>query len=191
MVRIADGQPLSFASVERRGVALEARVYAEDPAQGFMPAPGRIELLTAPAGPFVRNDSGVSSGSWVSPEFDPMLSKLCVWAPTRELALARMRRALSEYTVLGVATNLTFLERLLSHPRVLAGDYDTNFVEQNAAGLCENTASDELQLRDALLLTALAAQADSDARLTGSASDGMTNGSRWRDAQPEQLTRFR
>jgi acetyl-CoA carboxylase, biotin carboxylase subunit len=191
MVRIADGQALSFASVERRGVALEARVYAEDPAQGFMPAPGRIELLAAPAGPFVRNDSGVSSGSWVSPEFDPMLSKLCVWAPTRELALARMRRALSEYTVLGVATNLTFLERLLSHPRVLAGDYDTNFVEQNAAGLSENTASDEQQLRDALLLTALAAEADNEARLKGSSSDAATNGSRWRDAQPKQLTRFR
>ncbi|HEX2876526.1 MAG TPA: biotin carboxylase N-terminal domain-containing protein [Polyangiaceae bacterium] len=191
MVRIADGQPLSFSSVERRGVALEARVYAEDPAQGFMPAPGRIELLAAPAGPFVRNDSGVSSGSWVSPEFDPMLSKLCVWAPTRELALARMRRALSEYTVLGVATNLEFLERLLAHPRVLAGDYDTNFVEQNAAALCEDTAPEEQQWRDALLLTALAAQADSEARLRGSTPDSATNGSRWRDAQPKPVTRFR
>ncbi len=191
MVRIADGQRLSFDSVERRGVALEARVYAEDPAQGFLPAPGRIEHLAAPSGPFVRDDSGVASGSWVSPEFDPMLSKLCVWAPTRELALARMRRALSEYTVLGVATNLAFLERLLAHPRVVAGDYDTNFVEQNAAALCQETATDEQQLEDALLLVALAARADHTARLAQ--ADGGTRlvASRWRDAPPKPSTRFR
>jgi acetyl-CoA carboxylase biotin carboxylase subunit len=190
MVRIADGQRLSFDSVERRGVALEARVYAEDPAQGFLPAPGRIEYLAAPAGPFVRNDSGVGSGSWVSPEFDPMLSKLCVWAPTREIALARLRRALSEYSVLGVATNLDFLARLLSHPRVIAGDYDTNFVEQNAAELCQETTSDQQQLEDALLLTALAAKADQDARhRLPEPSDGAA--SRWRDAPAKPLTRFR
>ena len=135
MVRVADGGRLSLQRAERRGVALEARVYAEDPRQGFLPAPGRIEHLAVPAGPFVRDDGGVGSGSWVSPEFDPLLSKLCVWAPTRELALARLRRALSEYVVLGVTTNLEFLERLLAHPRVLAGDYDTTFVEENAAGI--------------------------------------------------------
>ena len=193
MVRIADGQPLSFDSVERRGVALEARVYAEDPAQGFIPAPGRIEFLAAPAGPFVRNDSGVGSGSWVSPEFDPMLSKLCVWAPTREMALARLRRALSEYTVLGVATNLEFLERLLSHPRVVSGDYDTNFVEQNAAALSLDDASDEQQLQIALLLTALAAKADREAgfRQAELAEAGASGGSRWRDAAAKTLTRFR
>ncbi|MES1184096.1 MAG: biotin carboxylase N-terminal domain-containing protein [Myxococcales bacterium] len=192
MVRIADGQPLSFDTVERRGVALEARVYAEDPARGFLPAPGRIEHLAAPAGPFVRNDSGVGSGSWVSPEFDPMLSKLCVWAPTRDIALARMRRALSEYTVLGVATNLDFLERLLAHPRVMAGDYDTHFVEEHAAALCTETATDEQQLREALLMTALAAKADqrSFQRLSES-GEGGGNASRWRDARPLPVTRFR
>jgi len=192
MVRIADGQPLSFDGVERRGVALEARVYAEDPAQGFLPAPGRIEHLAAPSGPFVRNDSGVGSGSWVSPEFDPMLSKLCVWAPTRAVALARMRRALSEYTVLGVSTNLDFLTRLLEHPRVIAGDYDTNFVEQHAAALSAETTSDEQQLRDALLLTALAAQADGEGRrqqADKAAPQGAV--SRWRDAPAKPLTRFR
>jgi len=190
MLRIADGQPLSFKSAERRGVALEARVYAEDPAQAFMPAPGHIEYLAAPAGPFVRNDSGVSSGSWVSPEFDPLLSKLCVWAPTRELAIARMRRALSEYTVLGVATNLEFLERLLSDARVVAGDYDTTFVENHAAELTRETATDQQQLQDALLLAALAAKADHDAQLR-LASHGPEHHSHWRDAQPQAATRFR
>lgn len=120
-----------------------------------------------------------------------MLSKLCVWAPTREIALARLRRALSEYTVLGVATNLDFLDRLLAHPRVIAGDYDTNFVEQNAAALCQDSSSDEQQLRDALLLTALAAKADHDARKTQPEHVVEGSPSRWRDAPAKPVTRFR
>jgi acetyl-CoA carboxylase biotin carboxylase subunit len=186
MLRVAAGEELSLAPAERRGVALEARVYAEDPRQGFLPAPGRIEHLAAPAGPFVRDDSGVGSGSWVSPEFDPLLSKLCVWAPTRELALARLRRALSEYAVLGVATNLEFLERLLAHPQVVAGDYDTTFVERNASTLVSDD-DDEQQWRDALLLTALAAHADR----AGATALSPAVPSRWQDAEPNRVTRFR
>jgi acetyl-CoA carboxylase biotin carboxylase subunit len=192
MVRIADGQRLSFDAVERRGVAIEARVYAEDPAQGFMPAPGRIEYLSAPSGPFVRDDSGVVSGSWVSPEFDPLLSKLCVWAPTREIALRRLRRALGEYSVLGVATNLTFLERLLSHSRVVTGDYDTTFVEAHVAELMDAPESDEQRLREALLLTALAADADRRAGAFAlNQGSPPTGRSSWRDARPRQVTRYR
>jgi acetyl-CoA carboxylase, biotin carboxylase subunit len=186
MVRVADGAPLSFQRAERRGVAIEARVYAEDPAQGFLPAPGRIERLSAPSGPFVRDDGGVVSGSWVSPEFDPLLSKLSVWGRTREEALARMRRALGEYSVLGVATNLGFLERLLAHPKVVAGDYDTTFVERTASELGEVTSSEQ-ELRDALLLTALAADADraSPPPAASSSSGG------WRDYQRPPVTRYR
>jgi acetyl-CoA carboxylase, biotin carboxylase subunit len=191
MIRVADGARLSLESVERRGVAIEARVYAEDPAQGFLPAPGRIEYLAAPAGPFVRNDSGVGSGSWVSPEFDPLLSKLCVWAPTRELALARLGRALSEYRVLGVATNLDFLERLLFDSRVVAGDYDTTFVERNAAQLTRETASEQQQLEEALLLAALAAKADCEARQRLGHADENGQASRWRDGRSLPVTRFR
>jgi acetyl/propionyl-CoA carboxylase alpha subunit len=140
----------------------------------------------------VRNDSGVGSGSWVSPEFDPMLSKLCVWAPTREVALARLQRALSEYSVLGVATNLDFLANLLAHPDVVAGHYDTNFVERHATELCAETSSDEQRAREALLLTALAAKADHEAHARN--SGGFEAGgavSRWRDAAPRPITRFR
>jgi len=190
MVRVADGAKLSFERVERRGVAIEARVYAEDPTQGFMPAPGRVEYLRAPSGPFVRDDSGVQSGSWVSPEFDPLLSKLCVWAETREAALARLARALGEYTVLGVATNLELLERLIAHPRVIAGDYDTTFVESHAAELTRPTDDDSQRLKNALLLAAVTAQAD--LRTAGSvAAPSPAVGSRWRDAAPKALTRYR
>lgn len=187
MLRVAAGERLSFDNVEPRGVAIEARVYAEDPAQAFLPAPGRIEYLAAPAGPFVRDDSGVGTGSWVSPEFDPLLSKLCAWGKTREQALARLRRALAEYTVLGVTTNLEFLERLLVHPRVVAGDYDTTFVERHAAELASAASDDRQQLRDALLLTALAAEAD--ARGAGELSPSPR--SNWRDRAPTPTSRYR
>jgi acetyl-CoA carboxylase, biotin carboxylase subunit len=187
MVQIADGAKLSFDSVERRGVAIEARVYAEDPAQGFLPAPGRIEQLSAPAGPFVRDDSGVTSGSWVSPEFDPLLSKLCAWARTRGEAIARLRRALSEYSVLGVATNLDFLDALLAHPRVVSGDYDTTFVESHARELLIPVGDERQQARDALLLAALAADADR----AQNASVTPRSSSRWRDTIAKQTTRFR
>jgi acetyl-CoA carboxylase biotin carboxylase subunit len=187
MVRIADGEPLGFTAVERRGVAIEARVYAEDPEQGFLPAPGRIELLSAPGGPFVRDDSGVVSGSWVSPEFDPLLSKLCAWAPTRAEALRRMQRALSEYVVLGVANNLDFLQRLLLHPRVVAGDYDTTFVESHLAELTAPTVDAEAELREALLLTALAADADAAATLPSQTPRDR----RWQASGPRPTTRFR
>jgi acetyl-CoA carboxylase, biotin carboxylase subunit len=187
MLAIADGQPLSFERAERRGVAIEARVYAEDPARGFLPAPGRVERVIAPAGPFVRDDSGVTSGSWVSPEFDPLLSKLSVWGRTRAEALARLRRALREYTVLGVTTNLAFLERLIADPRVVAGEYDTSFVERNASSFSE--PADEAQdLRDALLLTALAADAD---RLGAAPAPSSSAGSRWRDHAPPRVTPYR
>ncbi len=187
MIRVADGQPLSFDDVERRGVAIEARVYAEDPQQGFMPAPGRIESLTSPAGPFVRDDGGVASGSYVSPEFDPLLSKLSVWAPTRDLALSRLRRALAEYRVLGVATNLTFLERLLAHPRVVAGDYDTSAVERHAAELADDGVSEAQRQQDAVLLTALAAHADR-AKTPAPVTAG---GAGWLDMERRPITRFR
>jgi acetyl-CoA carboxylase biotin carboxylase subunit len=186
MVRIADGAPLSFTSVERRGVAIEARVYAEDPAQGFLPAPGRIEHVAVPAGPFVRDDSGIARGSLVSPEFDPMLSKLSVWAPNRAEALARLGRALREYSVLGVQTNLEFLRQLLLAPRVLAGDYDTTFVESHLAELLPAPPSDEATLRDAVLLAAVAAHHDRTAAAPPAARDA----SRWRDALGSH-TRYR
>jgi acetyl-CoA carboxylase biotin carboxylase subunit len=159
MVQVADGAPLSFLSAERRGVA---------------------------AGPFVRDDSGVVSGSWVSPEFDPLLSKLCVWAPTRPEALRRLGRALAEYSVLGVATNLDFLTALLAHPRVVSGDYDTTFVEQHAQELLSSPGDGQQQARDALLLAALAADAD---RSTSPAAPA--SASRWRDAVMASSTRFR
>ncbi len=133
MVLIAQGEPLAFSQGDlvARGAAIECRVYAEDPASGFLPSPGTIEHLRVPAGPGVRDDGGAYPGCVISSFYDPLISKLSVWAPTRKLAVARMRRALSEYVVTGIRTNLSFHEKLFAHPEFVAGRYDTGFLERH------------------------------------------------------------
>ena len=159
MLCIAAGEPLTLEP-RARGVAIEARLCAEDPARGFVPSPGVIEHLVAAAGPGVRDDSGVFAGATVSPHYDPLLAKLSVWAPDRPQALARLRRALGEYVVVGIQTNLAFLERLLATPEVAEGHYDTGFVERRAADL---TAPD-LSADDDALFAAAAVAASLGAR---------------------------
>jgi acetyl-CoA carboxylase biotin carboxylase subunit len=136
MVRIAEGEPLGFAQQDLapRGAAIECRVYAEDPVT-FLPSPGTIRDLVVPAGPGVRDDGGAYAGGAVSSYYDPLISKLSVWAPTRQQAIAKMRRAISEYLVTGIRTNLAFHERLLGHPEFVAGRYDTGFIERNKEAL--------------------------------------------------------
>jgi acetyl-CoA carboxylase biotin carboxylase subunit len=130
-IRIAQGEELPFRQEDlvQRGHAIECRVYAEDPEAGFMPSPGRIVALRTPDGPGVRDDSGVYEGWEVPVHYDPLISKLIVWAGTREDAIRRMRRAVSEYKVLGIQTTLPFFQRVLHHPAFVAGEIDTSFVE--------------------------------------------------------------
>jgi acetyl-CoA carboxylase, biotin carboxylase subunit len=131
-IRIARGERLPFQQddLHQRGHAIECRVYAEDPDQGFLPSPGRITALRLPGGPGVRDDSGIYEGYEVPVHYDPLLSKLVVWGYSRQDAIRRMRRAVAEYKVLGIKTTLPFFERVLHHPAFLSGDFDTSFVEQ-------------------------------------------------------------
>ena len=133
MVLVAQGEKLAFAQgdLQARGAAIECRIYAEDPSNGFLPSPGVIDSLVVPAGPGVRDDGGAYSGCTISSYYDPLISKLSVWAPTRERAIARMRRALSEYVVTGIRTNLAFHEKLFAHPEFSAGRYDTGFIDRH------------------------------------------------------------
>ena len=136
-IRVAAGErfPYSQEQITQRGHAIECRVYAEDPASGFLPSPGTITNLVTPAGPGVRDDGGAYPGSVISSFYDPLISKLSVWAPTRERAIARMRRALSESVVTGIRTNLAFHEKLFLHPEFVAGRYDTGFLERHKEDL--------------------------------------------------------
>jgi acetyl-CoA carboxylase biotin carboxylase subunit len=128
-IHVAQGGVLPLLKpVEPRGHAIEVRVYAEDPATNFMPSPGTIKYVRVPAGPFIRDDSGVFAGYRVPNFYDPMISKLSVWAPTRMEAIAKMRRALDEYVLMGITTNLRYLRHIMLHPEFIKGDYDTGFL---------------------------------------------------------------
>jgi acetyl-CoA carboxylase, biotin carboxylase subunit len=167
MVRVAQGEPLGFVQddLTTRGAAIECRVYAEDPATGFLPSPGVIERLSVPAGPGVRDDGGAYQGCTISSFYDPLISKLSVWAPTRERAVARMRRALTEYVVTGIRTNLAFHERLFAHPEFAAGRYDTGFIDRYKHELLDHLyVSDERRDAVAVAIAVAAAQME---RATG------------------------
>ncbi|HET9934499.1 MAG TPA: biotin carboxylase N-terminal domain-containing protein [Polyangiaceae bacterium] len=158
MLRVAAGEAIDPEPPARRGAAIEARIYAEDPSQGFLPSPGIIARLSEPSGPFVRVDSGVRQGSRVSSEYDPLLAKLSVWGSDRDHALSRLRRALSEYVVTGVETNLSFLQAVAADPEFGAGRYDTEFVGRRRDLSNAPPLDDDAKLELALALSALSAR---------------------------------
>jgi acetyl-CoA carboxylase biotin carboxylase subunit len=181
MVRVAAGEPLGYGQqdITRRGASIECRVYAENPASGFLPSPGVIEGLRVPAGPYVRDDGGVYQGAAVPADYDPLISKLSVWGPNRAAALARMRRALQEYVVTGIDTNLSFHERLLQHPRFIAGDYDTGFVGDERDALIGAEALQGDEARDVSVALALAVARRQQHAHTANASDAAEGLSPW------------
>jgi acetyl-CoA carboxylase biotin carboxylase subunit len=130
--RVAAGFSLSFSQkdIELRGAAIEARISAEDPENRFLPASGTVQALQEPAGPGVRVDSSLYPGLQVPLFYDPLLSKLIVWGKDRAQAIARMRRALAEYQIIGVRTTLPFARWLMEHPRYIAGDFSTDFIAE-------------------------------------------------------------
>ncbi len=153
-IRIAAGEALPFAQKEftPRGWAIECRITSEDSTNGFLPSTGRIEYLHVPSGPGVRWDSGVEAGSEIGLYYDPMLAKLIVHAPTRALAIARMRRALLELTIDGIETSRGFHLRVMDHPAFQSGDISIQWLEQTLPELTSVTAN-----RETIRLTAIAA----------------------------------
>jgi acetyl-CoA carboxylase biotin carboxylase subunit len=131
-LRIAAGEPLTIRQqdVKWSGSAIECRIYAEDPANNFLPSPGKITYLEQPSGPGIRLDSGVYQGWTVPLDYDPLLAKMAVWAPSRDAAIARMRRALSEYVVEGIRTNIAWFDEILADESFRAGDLSTAFLEK-------------------------------------------------------------
>jgi acetyl-CoA carboxylase, biotin carboxylase subunit len=180
-LEVAQGEPVPAQdAIQRRGHAIEARIYAEDPAKGFMPSPGKITYLRVPGGPGVRDDSGVYPG-WVVPQFyDPMISKLIAWAPTRAQAIDRLIRALREYTVHGITTNVPYLAAALDHPAFRSGEYDTGFCTKFATDLNRPPAAEDEEV--ALIAAAIEAfRRDRDGAAAFAARAGGTaaTGSAW------------
>lgn len=132
-ISIAAGNKISFEQNELsiNGFALECRIYAEDSFNGFLPSTGVISHYNQPSGPGVRVDSGCNSGSEISMFYDPMIAKLITWGKSRREALSKMNRALSEYYISGLITNIDFLKVIINHNDFISGNYDINFVENN------------------------------------------------------------
>ena len=165
-IRIAAGAVLPFAQKQLapRGWAIECRITSEDAANGFLPSTGRIDYLHVPSGPGVRWDGGIEPGSEVGLYYDPMLAKLIVHAPTRELAIARMRRALAELIVDGVETSREFLMRVMEHPDYRAGDVDIQWLEANLEALTKAEPPAD-QVRAAAIAAAMLAERDRGTRV--------------------------
>ena len=189
-LEIAAGQKLALRQedIGWRGSAIECRVYAEDPYNNFFPSPGKITRLTRPTGPGIRLDGCVYDGWTVPIDYDPLLAKLAVWAATRNDAIARMLRALGEYDVGGIKTNLGFFRRILDDPAFRAGDLHTQFIDEFLArgGLAEHEEA-EVPLEVAALVAAIhrVAQANGGSRN----EPARAGGNRWREAGRSELLR--
>jgi 3-methylcrotonyl-CoA carboxylase alpha subunit len=171
-LRVAAGgaMPCPQEQLAIGGHAIEARIYAEDPARDFLPSIGRLHHLRTPAeNAHVRIDSGVRQGDEVSINYDPMIAKLIVWDSDRNAAISRMKNALAEFQVVGVTTNTGFLSSVVAHPAFAAGEIDTGFIERHRDGLFpENAPASDRTLALAALDLMLTRAAESDLRAQAS-----------------------
>jgi acetyl-CoA carboxylase biotin carboxylase subunit len=179
-LRVAAGQSFPFAQsdLSQRGHAIECRLYAEDPANDFLPSTGQLLRVVEPRGPGIRFDSGVVSGSQVSHYYDPLLAKLIVHAEDRPTALRRMQRALREVVLHGVHTNVDFLQAVMDHPDFISGAVTTAWVEQTFAGWIPPAAPP----LEALIAAALASTQDSAGPAGSPGQIGMDPFSPWKQS---------
>jgi acetyl-CoA carboxylase, biotin carboxylase subunit len=182
-IRIARGERLTLSpgdATTPRAHAIECRIYAEDPDQGFLPAPGPVRALSAPSGPGVRDDRGVAAGFEVPVFYDSMISKLIVWGESRAEAINRLRRALGEYRIVGVHTTVPFFQWLVRQPEFIEGRFDTTYLDRVLAGRDGRpfVEADPVEQRDAAIAAALAAWFRAH-QAVGAAAD---HGQAWRRA---------
>ncbi len=176
--RIAAGLPLSeqFSKLTQRGHAIECRLYAEDGENNFMPSTGKILHYSAPSGPGIRVDAGVVAGMEITIDYDPIMAKLVVHAPNRELAIEKMINALNDYKILGVKTSKRFMIEVLNHAEFRAGRTYTDFIEKHMG----DRSTDIEHLRDlAVAAATVATVAGARGSAAGKSSDGAARPSVW------------
>ncbi len=188
-LRIAAGESLSLRQeeIEPRGHAIECRIYAEDPAYNFAPFPGKITLYRPPAGPGIRNDSGVYEGFEVPIYYDPLISKLVAWGKDRPEAISRMRQALLDYLVAGIKTTVSFLVEVMADRRFLEGDVDTTFVDT----FLQQRRSEPQHREVAVVAAALHAYLSEKDRQAAAPAAGIPAGSAWTAAARQDALRRR
>ena len=196
-IAIAAGHRLPFAweTITPRGHAMEVRLYAEDPDNNFFPSPGKILSRHAPSGPGIRLDDGVYEGWTVPNDYDPLLSKLIAWGNSREETIARLRRALEEYAISGIKTNVGLFRRILAEPDFLRGEIHTRWLDEllrrprSAAGLEGDSGRGDADA-DAAAIAAAIWHATQNAVQSAAPSGDITR-SRWKlEGRREQLDRL-
>jgi acetyl-CoA carboxylase biotin carboxylase subunit len=191
-IGIAAGEklPLTQQEVHPRGHAIECRVYAEDPENNFFPSPGKITRLISPSGPGIRDDSGVYEGWTVPLEYDPMLSKLIAFAPTREQARTRLLRALDEYFVGGIRTNLGLFRRILNDNKFIVGELSTGFLDRLLAQKSTaGAATEELRAVAAIAAALFQNNGSGSKPRNGDTSATNTRASNWKKLGREEALR--
>ncbi|MBI2985872.1 MAG: acetyl-CoA carboxylase biotin carboxylase subunit [Deltaproteobacteria bacterium] len=181
-IEVAAGAYLPWRQrhISPTGHAIECRIYAEDPENDFMPCPGKIEGLRLPEGVGVRNDCGVYEGAEVPIYYDPMIAKLIIWGENRVEAILRMRRALREYQVRGIKTNIPFHQWILRHPRFMTGDFNTAFIDDEYRFLRKGELYPHKDI--ALASAAIAALQREQERALRLLEKGAAEKSNWREA---------
>jgi len=173
-INIANNLPLRYKQedLKQNGNAIEVRIYAEDPDNNFMPSPGQVKHITEPLGLGVRHDGYVYEGYTIPMDYDPMISKLIVWAPTRSEAIDRMKRALYAYKITGIKTSIPFLSRIMNVPDFVKGRYNTHFIQDNQQHLeLKDNASEKI--KDVVAITAFVdflTKVDSAAKVSSNGS---------------------
>jgi acetyl-CoA carboxylase, biotin carboxylase subunit len=188
-IKIAAGERLPFSQrdVQIRGHAIECRVYAEDPDNNYFPSPGTITSLVEPSGPGIRLDSGIYPGWTVPMEYDPLLAKLIGYGDSREQAIGRLRRALQEYSIGGIKTNLSLFRRILAQPEFLSGSVNTGLLGRMSDDASKDSGSEQQQIAviAAGVFSMLSSKSNSAA--TTSAGDSVASSSWKKTARTEAL----
>ncbi|HEX8871881.1 MAG TPA: acetyl-CoA carboxylase biotin carboxylase subunit [Candidatus Acidoferrum sp.] len=189
-IAIAAGHRLPFAweAITPRGHAMEVRLYAEDPDNNFFPSPGKILARHAPTGPGIRLDEGVYEGWNVPMEYDPLLSKLIAWGNSREETVARLRRALDEYVITGIRTNVSLFRRILNEPEFLNAEIHTKWLDELLSRQRSTPSAPDLGVEDAV---AIAAAVWGSVQSNGSTQPATQAASRWKmEGRRQQLDRM-
>jgi len=184
-ISIASGNKISFDQneVNISGYAIECRIYAEDSFNGFLPSTGVIAHYNQPSGPDVRIDAGCNAGSEITMFYDPMIAKLCTWANSKQQAIKKMLRALSEFYISGVITNIEFLKLIIQHPDFNNGTYGINFIDSNISDIlstAEKVESDDKEEAAAILAALIKYES-----ISNNVDNSIKNENRWGELNNE------
>ena len=195
-IHIANGEVLPFnqEDVKIRGHAIECRIYAEDPDNNYFPSPGKITLLLAPSGPGIRRDSGMYEGWTVPMDYDPLLAKLIGYGTDRDQAIGRLTRALNEYFVGGIKTNISLFRRILSHSEFRAGKIDTGFLDRllqhkEAVSRADAQATEVAVIAAGMFAALGASAAGAGERVANESSNRNAAASKWKSAAQREALR--